>query len=78
MKEFKVKTYSGWLEIAPNIEIYYANLKVKNNVRVKNQNTNELNIYMSGYLPDEVKTELINNGISPNNLNNEIKIKLEV
>lgn len=74
MKTFKVKTYSGWINLGLQIQAYFSNLRLTGTMRIKEGN--QYQMFNANLLPPDVNTILENEGFDTKNLLNEIKIEL--
>ena len=74
MKTFKVKTYSGWLNLAPRIQAYFSNLRLTGMMRIEEEK--QYQMFNINLLPLDAKTILENEGFDTKDLLNEIKIEL--
>lgn len=74
--KINVSTYSGWINLTENIQIYFSNLKLKNKVREYIPSENIYELYSLTYLPLEIKNQLSSRGYNVDNLKNQIKLIL--
>ena len=74
--KINVSTYSGWINLTENIQIYFSNLKLKNKVREHIPSENIYELYSLPYLPLEIKNQLSSRGYNADNLKNQITLIL--
>lgn len=77
MKSYTVSQYSGWLQITPNIQIYYSNLKIKNRLRYSmSYNFMFFEEYNINHLPNKIELELNKYNINSKTLKQNIILTL--